>query len=76
LISGISAQISGISAETSGISAENKRKILHFGRHFSHFHLFAAIAATLLPHLRYHILKAFQQICGSSGSNFVKNKKI
>ena len=29
----------------------------------------AATAATLLPHLKYLILKAFRQICGSSGSN-------
>jgi hypothetical protein len=38
--------------------------------------IIAATAATLLPHLKYLILKAFQQICGSSGSNFVKNKNI
>ncbi len=38
--------------------------------------MIAATAATLLPHLNYLILKAFQQICGSSGSNFMKNKKI
>jgi hypothetical protein len=35
--------------------------------------IIAATAATLLPYLKHLILKAFQQTCGSSGSNFVKN---
>jgi hypothetical protein len=30
----------------------------------------------LFPHLKNLILKAFQQICGSSGSNLVKNKNV